>query len=115
MPRALILVDQDPEIKELIGQLCDLKQKAKEKMRFMQKQADDFGNECDKEKNIIFNGIQDRLLELGLLDKRSFDRINDNIRYDESGVLILEKEGEGKGDNDLPKGLLEHIKRMVKQ
>lgn len=87
--RALLIISQHPKVKEYCEEMDAGRKQLKEKMVFLQKQADDAGEDYKKEHKAVMEKIKDYLVTEGIY-KDEIDDDKNHLQYDiESDCLEL--------------------------
>lgn len=111
--KALLIVDQHPELKTLFARFDELEAQAKERMKFFEMQADKMKEEYDQKYKLLWKDVEAKLEEDGLMPEK-YDPKKHNLRYDKTTSVLTWYTSHDEGNcGGLPEGLKSLLKMMM--
>lgn len=104
MKKPLIIINEDPVLKEIQENEDMWEQSMKEKMKFLEKQLEDFRDKCKDRHKVYWDQIESRLDTLGLI---SLNEGKPSLQND-NGVIYLKD----KDDSNMPSSIIEFLKKI---
>lgn len=102
MRQGIAISTQDPRLHELCKELGQSRDRVKEKMKFVEKQAETIKKDYESDAKKNWNAIQSYLIEKGLL-KADYDSEKETLTWQQdTGLIYLSPKDE---DDDMPSGL----------
>ena len=88
--KVIALIDSDPVLKEICTKLENNREQMDQKIKFLQKQADNFAEEMRKDDEVQFDLLVAKLKEKGIITEYNKDKAHLSIDFEANAINLCD-------------------------